>query len=81
MLISVFSVMQKCQNLTQMLILYHARHGGLGIPQNVFTACNKCHNEQDNGKNTKEYDKLAENYLKKCYGDNWDKSKLIYKKY
>ena len=55
--------------------------GGLGIPQNVFTACNECHHEQDNGKNTKEYDKLAENHLKKCYGDNWDKSKLIYKKY
>lgn len=55
--------------------------GGLGIAQNVFTACNECHHEQDNGKNTKKYDELAENYLKNYYKDNWDKSKLIYKKY
>lgn len=55
--------------------------GGLGIPQNVFTACNECHQEQDNGKNTKKYDELAENHLKNYYKDSWDKSKLIYKKY
>lgn len=55
--------------------------GGLGIPQNVFTACDKCHHEQDNGKNTEYYDKLAEEHLRNCYGEKWDKSKLIYKKY
>ena len=55
--------------------------GGLGIPENIFTACEDCHREQDNGKNTKLYDQKAERHLKRIYGANWDKSKLIYKKY
>lgn len=55
--------------------------GGLGIPENIFTACEDCHREQDNGKNTKEYDKKVERHLKRIYGKNWDKSKLFYKKY
>lgn len=55
--------------------------GGLGIEENIFTACEDCHREQDNGKNIKEYDKKAEKHLKHIYGANWDKSKLIYKKY
>lgn len=55
--------------------------GGLGIEENIFTACENCHREQDNGKNTKEYDKKAEKYLKSIYGANWDKKKLVYKKY
>lgn len=55
--------------------------GGLGISQNIITACNECHNEQDNGKKSIEYDRVAEKYLKKYYGDKWDKKKLIYNKY
>ena len=55
--------------------------GGLGIPENIFTACENCHREQDNGLNTKLYDKIAENHLKSIYGASWDKSKLIYKKW
>lgn len=55
--------------------------GGLGIEENIFTACENCHREQDNGKNIKEYDKKVERHLKRIYGKNWDKSKLIYKKY
>ena len=55
--------------------------GGLGIEQNLFTACDYCHREQDNGLNTKEYDLKTENYLKNIYGKDWDKQKLIYKKY
>lgn len=55
--------------------------GGLGIPENIFTACEDCHREQDNGKNTKLYDQKAERHLKRIYGVNWDKSKLVYKKY
>ena len=55
--------------------------GGLGIPENIYTGCLNCHREQDNGLNTKEYDLKVENYLKGIYGVNWDKSKLIYKKY
>lgn len=55
--------------------------GGKGIEENMFTACDFCHNEQDNGLNTKEYDKKAENYLKGIYGSKWNKESLIYKKY
>ena len=55
--------------------------GGLGIEENIFTACENCHREQDNGKNTKIYDKKVENYLKSIYGTNWSKKNLVYRKY
>lgn len=55
--------------------------GGLGIPENIFTACKNCHREQDNGLNTKEYDKKAKKHLKNIYGASWNIEKLIYKKY
>lgn len=55
--------------------------GGLGIPENVYTGCSDCHREQDNGLNTKEYDIKVEKHLKGIYGANWNKEKLIYKKY
>lgn len=55
--------------------------GGKGIEENIFTACDFCHSEQDNGLNTEEYTTKAENYLKSIYGSNWNKEKLIYKKY
>ena len=55
--------------------------GGLGIEENIFTACDGCHREQDNGLNTTEYTLEAEKYLSACYGENWAKEKLIYRKY
>ena len=55
--------------------------GGLGIPENIFTACINCHIEQDNGLYSKEYTQIAENYLKGIYGANWNKEKLIYNKW
>lgn len=54
--------------------------GGLGIPMNIFTACDICHREEDNGLECERYEKFAGQYLKEYYGDNWDRSKLIYKK-
>lgn len=54
--------------------------GGLGIEENIFTACDDCHREQDNGFNTKVFDAEAEKYLKNCYED-WNKANLIYRKY
>lgn len=54
--------------------------GGLGIVENIFTACNHCHAEQDNGLNTEYYEKRAEEHLKSKH-ENWNKSDLIYKKY
>lgn len=55
--------------------------GGLGIEENIFTACENCHREQDNGKDSKLYTKKAEKHLKDIYGTNWSKENLIYKKY
>lgn len=54
--------------------------GGKGIEENIFTACEDCHRQQDNGLNTKEYDERAENYLRSIYGANWNTEKLIYRK-
>ena len=54
--------------------------GGLGIEENIFTACKDCHIEQDNGKNSKEYDQKAKKHLKSIYGAKWKIEKLIYKK-
>lgn len=55
--------------------------GGLGIEENIFTACDDCHREQDNGLKSKEYTEYAENYLKTYYGPKWNKENLIYRKY
>lgn len=61
--------------------LYQEVLVGLGIPENIYTGCLNCHREQDNGLNTKLYDLRVESYLKGYYGAEWDKNKLIYKKY
>ena len=55
--------------------------GGLGIPENIFTACENCHREQDNGLNSKLLTDKAENYLRGIYGQNWNIKRLIYYKY
>ena len=55
--------------------------GGLGIEENLFTACDDCHREQDNGLKSKQYTDYAEQYLKSCYGPTWDKHNLVYSKY
>ena len=52
--------------------------GGLGIPENIVTLCPECHYQEDHGLNTQLY---IEKYLKNVYGLNWNKEKLIYKKY
>lgn len=62
-------------------------NGGLGIPENIVTACtelteNKCHRVYDFG--TKEererIGEKIESYLKSQYPD-WNKESLLYKKY
>lgn len=55
--------------------------GGLGIEENIFTACLCCHHEQDNGLYTKLYDKNVERYLRGIYGKSWRIQDLMYKKY
>jgi 5-methylcytosine-specific restriction endonuclease McrA len=55
--------------------------GGLGIEENVVTLCPECHFEEDHGQNTKVYEEYIENYLKGIYGAEWNKEKLIYRKW
>lgn len=55
--------------------------GGLGVEQNIFTACQECHRKFDSG--TKEQravlNKRVKHYLEHCYnGINWEE--MVYKK-
>lgn len=54
--------------------------GGLGVEENIFTACLECHHEQDNGLNIKLYDENVKAYLRSIYGKNWTIQNLTYKK-
>ena len=54
--------------------------GGLGIPENVFTACFECHYKEDFGQEQLEYREAAEHYLRNYYGSSWNKENLVYKK-
>lgn len=69
------------QKLVQMRTLSRGVSGGLGIEQNIVTLCLECHYQEDYGLNTKLYEDYIETYLKGIYGAEWDKNKLIYKKY
>lgn len=53
--------------------------GGLGIEQNIVTACRWCHHQMDDGNNRALYINIAANYLKEHYPD-WNVSDLVYKK-
>ena len=55
-------------------------HGGLGIEENIMTNCLDCHHKFDDTIQRKEMLIYAENYLKSKY-QNWNKEKLIYKRY
>lgn len=65
----------------QMLILLKDLNGGLGVEENIVTLCRECHYKEDFGQDTKLYEQRIEDYLKSKYGLNWNKEKLIYKKY
>lgn len=54
--------------------------GGLGVPENVFTACYKCHWKEDFSCEQLTYREVAENYLRNYYGSSWNKENLVYKK-
>lgn len=58
--------------------------GGLGIEQNIFTACtrltkNDCHYRYDNNKCTQEEIDRVINHFKECY-PNWNEEELVYRK-
>ena len=69
------------QKLVQMRILLRGHNGGLGIEENIVTLCPECHYQEDHGLNTQLYEDYIEKYLKNVYGLNWNKEKVIYKKY
>ena len=69
------------QKLVRMHILSRGLNGGMGIEENIVTLCQKCHYEEDFGKDSKVYEYSIENYLRNYYGEGWNKEKLIYKKY
>lgn len=61
-------------------------HGGLGIEENIFTACtrfnpNDCHNRFDNGskEEREELKEIVRSYFKSIY-PNWNEDDLYYKK-
>lgn len=54
--------------------------GGLGIPQNLVTACRTCHAMFDEGKEKDTYRKIARDYLKSKYPD-WNEEDLVYNKW
>lgn len=54
-------------------------HGGLGIPENIFCSCLKCHHDFDDTLNRNWMLPIAQNYLMSKY-INWNEDKLVYKK-
>ena len=54
-------------------------HGGLGIEENLLTACRPCHDLLDNSPHRKEMLRVAADYLKRRY-PYWSKEMLIYEK-
>ena len=55
-------------------------HGGLGCPENIITACRKCHDKLDNSTNRKKMLFFAIKYLKRFYPD-WKKEDFIFDKW
>lgn len=54
--------------------------GGLGIPENIFTACRHvCHYEFDHGYRSAELHGEVQEYLKSKYPD-WNEKNLVYKR-
>lgn len=81
MIVDVSIAIYGFQCHVQMHILSREANGGLGIEENVVTLCPECHYQEDFGLNTKLYEEYIENYLKGIYGQDWNKEKLIYRKY
>ena len=53
--------------------------GGLGIEQNVITACIECHMRMDQSSHRKEMLGQTKRYLQSIYED-WNEESLVYKK-
>ena len=53
---------------------------GKGIEENIVTMCQRCHTDYDQGSGRQSIAAYTERYLRSKY-PNWDKNKLIYKKW
>ncbi len=59
---------------------YVARsQGGLGIEENIITACPVCHQRLDNSTDRKRMKLIAAEYLREKY-PGWDERNLVYRK-
>jgi 5-methylcytosine-specific restriction endonuclease McrA len=56
------------------------KHGGLGIEENLWTGCQKCHDKYDKTEKHDEIGAKIEAHLRSHYSD-WDRSKLVYNKW
>lgn len=54
--------------------------GGLGIPENIITACWECHQLLDNSPARKKMQEYAIRYLTQKYG-TWSREEVIYDKW
>ena len=55
-------------------------HGGLGVPQNIITACLACHSRLDNSSDREIYLEQAKIYLRSKYS-GWNEQELVYDKW
>lgn len=54
--------------------------GGLGVEQNIVTACRTCHNLMDNSDQREQYVRFAKSYLHSIYPD-WNEKNLVFNKW
>lgn len=55
-------------------------HGGLGIEQNIVTACRECHDLMDNSVEREKFVRYAKEYIKRRY-PGWTEENVIYNKW
>lgn len=55
-------------------------HGGLGIEQNIVTACRPCHDKMDNSTDRQQMLQVAADHLNRLYPD-WNEQSLVYDKW
>lgn len=66
---------------TQIMHFVGRAQNGLGVEQNGALGCVKHHQELDNSSHRNAMLEDFESYLMECYGDEWDKEKLVYSKW
>lgn len=55
-------------------------HGGLGIEQNIVTACRPCHDRMDNSVDRPRMLQAAKKYMIQTYG-GWNENECIYRRW